>query len=141
MKAKLTIFAVFLLFGGILAAQSGVEIKDLIFRPVNIIDSTSNDLTFEIMFKMNNAANAEHVVVLFGTAQEIGDVLTLQADIFEESGMYYVLFNGDEELISGYETKFYVSLAQPQFSSFSVMTVYIEDTNGNFSNKLFFVKQ
>jgi DNA modification methylase len=39
MKAKLIIFAAFLLFGGILAAQSSVEIKDLLVSPVMEIDT------------------------------------------------------------------------------------------------------
>ena len=141
MKAKLTIFAAFLLFGGILAAQSSVEIKDLIFQPINNSDSTSTDIKFEVMLKMSNPASAEHIVLQFGTVQDSGDIISFQADIVEDEGQYYALFALEQELITGYETKVYIGLTQTQFVAFATLTVYVEDINGQLSNKLYFVKQ
>lgn len=140
MKTKLTILAIFLLIGGYMAAQSDVQIKDIYVQPITGIDSTSNGNKLEVMFKMNNQADASVLHLQFGTSQDLGDVLSVDATIIEQGGQYYVLYQGEEQLIVGYDSGITVELTESQESSYNYITLFIEDINGEESNKLYFIK-
>jgi len=123
-----------------MAAQSSVQIKDIYVQPITGIDSTSMNNQLEVMFKMNNQADASVLHLQFGTAQDLGDVLTIDASIIEQGGQYYVSYGGVEQLIVGYDTSLSVELTQSQESAYSYITLYIGDINGESSNKLYFIK-
>ncbi|PLX06387.1 MAG: hypothetical protein C0596_18140 [Marinilabiliales bacterium] len=123
-----------------MAAQSSVQIKDIYVQPITGIDSTSMNNQLEVMFKMNNQADASVLHLQFGTAQDLGDVLTIDASIIEQGGKYYVSYGGVEQLIVGYDTSLSVELTQSQESAYSYITLYIGDINGESSNKLYFIK-
>ncbi|MFH2143376.1 MAG: hypothetical protein ABIJ97_13205, partial [Bacteroidota bacterium] len=99
MKKLLTFIAFLCIMNSFLVAQTNVEIMDIVVTPVLKIDTITGQLIntngeeLNITFKIKNVTDANKVHVLFGTAQDLGDVLTLQADVIENSGVYYLLFN------------------------------------------------
>jgi hypothetical protein len=94
----------------------------------------------EVMFKMNNQADASVLHLQFGSVQDLGDVLSIEATIFEQGGQYYVSYQGEEQLIVGYDSGITVELTVSQESLYSYITLFIEDIDGEESNKLYFIK-
>ncbi len=89
---------------------------------------------------MNSQEEASVLHLQFGTAQDLGDVLTIDAEIIEQGGQYYVTYGGENQLIIGYDTSLTVELTANQASSYNYITLLVEDSNGEMSNKLYFVK-
>lgn len=139
MRTKTILCAIILLIGGIVAAQSNVQIKDIYVQPITGIESSSTNIQLEVMFKMNNQADASVLHLQFGTSQDLGDVLSIDATIIEQGGQYYVSYQGEEQLIVGYDSGITVELAESQESTYSYITLFVEDINGDESNKLYFI--
>jgi len=121
-------------------SQSNVQIKDIYVQPITGIDSTSTGNQLEMMFKMNNQADASVLHLQFGTAQDLGDVISIEATIIEQGGQYYVSHQGEDILIVGYDSSVTVELTESQESAYGYITLFIEDVNGEESNKLYFIK-
>jgi len=136
---------VFILFISLsVNAQSSIELMDIMVKPVFKPDSAtgvplpSNELN--IMFKMNSAANAVYVHVLIGSAQDSGDIFTLQADIVQQNNQYFVLYNQAQNQIRGYTAQLAVALTPLQLTAYNHITLFVEDNNGQQSNRLYFKK-
>jgi len=140
MKRKLLLLIYISMLAGYISAQSDVQIKDIYVQPVSGIDSVSSDLTLEVMFKMNDPGSASFIHVQFGTAKDSADILSAQAEIVQQNGLYYVSYNGQQEIISGYETKLFTELSPGQESAYAFITLFVEDSEGELSNKLYFTK-
>ena len=119
---------------------------DIAVLPVLRIDTVtrqpinSSEMELDILFKIKNVADASKVHILFGTAQDIGDILTVQADVIENSGIYYLSYNGVLEPVNGYTAKTIVELTSQQETDYSFITLYVEDNTGQETLHLYFVK-
>ncbi len=141
---KLLIFTFSVITPLVIAAQ--VQIIDLNVIPTlkldtvtgNVINTVNTELS--ISFKIENEYQASKVHILFGTSQNIGDILTVEADIIENSGDYFISFNGEQTPISNYSAKTAVTLTPQQLSSYNYLTLYVEETSGSYTDKLYFVK-
>ncbi|MGM0650649.1 MAG: hypothetical protein ACQES1_09115 [Bacteroidota bacterium] len=148
MKKLSSLLIAMLLAGGFVHAQQSeqVEIMDMVVTPAIQIDSvtgqpieTDNE-TLEILFKVNHPENANTIHVLFGTAQDAGDVLSLQGNIVQEDDVYYTSLNGQQEAINGYTAKLHVTLTPQQKEAYNVISLYIEDNENQQTETLYFVK-
>ncbi len=97
MKAKLILFAISLTISGFIAAQSSnVQIMDILVSPVTVIDTSTNlpmqtnGENLAILCKTNDLASVENVTILFGTSENLGDIITVNAEIVESNGTYYL---------------------------------------------------
>jgi len=141
---RLLIFTFSVIAPLIMAAQ--VQLMDLSVTPTlkidtvtgNIINSVNTELS--LLFKIKNEQQASGVHILFGTNQNIGDVLTVEANIYENAGVYYVSYNGIQRPISNYSAEAFIALTPQQLSAYNYITLYVVDNSGNLSNKLYFVK-
>jgi hypothetical protein len=146
MKAKLIIFAAFLLFGGILAAQSSVEIKDLLVSPVMEIDTVTNMpvesdyLKLSVMCKISDISTAETVHVLFGTVENSGDIITVSAEVVSIGGTYYLMFNSVQSEVVDNIFTVNVSLSEVQQESYNFITVFVNDNLDEETEHLVFTK-
>jgi hypothetical protein len=146
MKAKLTIFSVFLLFGGYLAAQSSVEIKDLLVSPVMEIDTVTNMpvesdyLKLSVMCKISDLSTAETVHVLFGTVENSGDIITVSAEVVSIGDTYYLMFNSVQSEVVDNIFTVNVSLSEVQQESFNFITVFVTDNLDVETEHLLFTK-
>ncbi|MFH2142672.1 MAG: hypothetical protein ABIJ97_09635 [Bacteroidota bacterium] len=131
---------------GFLIAQTNVKIMDIVVTPILKIDTitgqpiNTNGEELNIMFKIKNVADADKVHVLFGTAQDLGDVLTIQAEVLENSGIYYISFNGIQKAVNGYTAQTEAVLTTQQLANYANITLYVEDNSGQESSRLYFVK-
>ncbi|HPX76181.1 MAG TPA: hypothetical protein PLW77_06330, partial [Bacteroidales bacterium] len=87
MKAKLILFAISLTISGFIVAQSpNVQIMDILVSPVTMIDTSTNlpiqtnGENLAILCKTNDLASVENVIILFGTSENLGDVITVNAE-------------------------------------------------------------
>jgi hypothetical protein len=146
MKAKLIIFAAFLLFGGILAAQSSVEIKDLLVSPVMEIDTVtnmpveSNYLKLSVMCKISDISSAETIHVLFGTVENTGDILTISADVVSIGDDYFLTFCSEQTEVLDNIFTVNVSLTETQQETYNYITVFVTDNLNEETEHLVFTK-
>ena len=97
MKTKLILFAMSLTISGFITAQSSnVQIMDILVSPVTVIDTSTNlpmqtnGENLAILCKTNDLASVENVTILFGTSENLGDIITVNAEIVESNGTYYL---------------------------------------------------
>jgi len=142
---KKLLFLTFSMFAPLFITAQ-VELMDLSIVPTIKLDTVTGNVIvtanaeLSISFKINNENQASKVHILFGTNQNIGDILTVEADIIENSGVYYILLNGEQTPISNYSAKTAVTLTPQQLSSYNFITLYVEETSGSYTDKLYFVK-
>jgi len=128
------------------SAQTNVSIMDIVVTPVTEIDTVTGEpveqdnTILKIMFKLNNVNEASMAKILFGTAQDSGDILTVQAGFIEDSGIYYLSNNGDQIPVNGYTAQAVVEISGQQEADYSYITLYVEDTNGQETDRLYFKK-
>jgi len=146
MKNKLCILFCISFITACAFSQTDVQILDIVVNPVFEYDTvteqpivTENE-QLNIMFKINSAENADKVYVLFGTEQNTGDVLSLEADIVQENSTYYVVFNGIQEQIVGYTAQLFLELTPAQKDAYNFISLYVKDNQAEVSNRLYFVK-
>jgi len=146
MKRKLKLLFCISLFTTYAFSQTDVQILDIVVNPVFEYDTVTEqpivteNAQLNIMFKINSAANADKVYVLFGTEQDIGNVLSLEADIVQENSTYYVVFNGIQEQIVGYTAQLFLELTPAQKDAYNFISLYVKDNQAEESNRLYFVK-
>ena len=146
MKNKLCILFCISFITACAFSQTDVQILDIVVNPVFEYDTvteqpivTENE-QLNIMFKINSAANAEKVYLLFGTEQDSGNVISVTADIIEEGGLYYVVYNGEQQQINGYTAQMSVELTPEQNQLYNYISLFVKDNEEQESNKLYFVK-
>ncbi len=146
MKTKVLLLICISMLAGYISAQSVVQVKDILVSPVMEIDTITNlplESNFEklsVMCKINDVSSAETVHILFGTAEESGDVLSLEADIINENGVYFISLNGEETQISGNILEADIELSQSQTELFSFITMYVTDNQDQESEHLIFTR-
>jgi hypothetical protein len=146
MKNKLGILFCISFITACAFSQTDVQILDIVVNPVFKYDTiteqpivTENE-QLNIMFKINSAENADKVYVLFGTEQNTGDVLSLEADIVQENSTYYVVFNEIQEQIVGYTAQLFLELTPAQKDAYNFISLFVKDDQAQESNRLYFVK-
>lgn len=146
MKAKLTIFAAFLFFGGILAAQSSVEIKDLLVSPVMEIDTVTNMpvesdyLKLSVMCKISDISSAETIQILFGTVEDTGDIVTISANVVSIGDDYFLAYNSEQTEVTDNIFTVNVSLTETQQEAYNFITVFVTDNLDVQTEHLVFTK-
>lgn len=146
MRAKLTIFAVFLLFGEILAAQSSVEIKDLLVSTVMEIDTVTNMpvesdyLKLSVMCKISYISFAETVQILLGTVENTGDIVTISANVVSVGDVYFLAYNSEQTEVTDNVFTVNVSLSETQQEAYNYITVFVTDAENEESEHLVFTK-
>lgn len=141
MKLKnFLISGLFLLLISLVNAQSTVKIIDLIVTHVVTVDNQQqgNTTILNIRFKIKNVEQASKAYIYFGTVQDANDVLSLQADFVNNSGIYYLDLNGEQTEVNGYAAQINIELTQQQESTYNYITLFVEDNNGEITSKLYF---
>lgn len=144
MKTKIILLILFLWGFNINAQSQSIQILDISVTPIlysGMNPPAPGDSTeLLIQFKINNVQNASSTNILFGTAQNIGDILSLQPVFIQNTGDYYLELNGTYYPVNGYNANIKVKLSPQQFTDFNYITLFIVDNNSLLSNKLYFHK-
>lgn len=147
MKAKLILFAISLTISGFIAAQSSnVQIMDILVSPVTVIDTSTNlpmqtnGENLAILCKTNDLASVENVIILFGTSENLGDIITVNAEIVENDGIYYLSIGNEMQKLQENVISATIELSQQQLETYNFITTYVIDNAEQQSNHLVFTK-
>jgi len=146
MKAKLALFAVFILLTGYLAAQSNVKIKDILVSPVMEVDTITNlpvESDFEklaILCKVNDITQVQTVQILVGTIQDGGDIISVSADIINYGEDFFLVYNDEQFKIVDNIITANIELSQIEHETYNYITLFVVDENNQESNHLIFTK-
>ncbi|HOE39017.1 MAG TPA: hypothetical protein PLG05_06825 [Bacteroidales bacterium] len=147
MKAKLILFAISLTISGFIVAQSSnVQIMDILVSPVTMIDTSTNlpmqtnGENLAILCKTNDLASVENVIILFGTSENLGDVITVNAEIVENDGAYYLSIGNEMQKLQENVISATIELSQQQLEAYNFITMYVIDNAEQQSNHLVFTK-
>lgn len=123
-----------------------LKILDLSVYPAIEVDAVTGSpldtsiVSYNLDFKVNDASSAATVRMLFGTAQNTGDILDNTATIVLQGGQYSVLYSGVNYPINGYSTSIKVNLTNTQDADYNYITLFLFDNLGQESNRLYFSK-
>ncbi|MFY9590508.1 MAG: hypothetical protein WAP54_00810 [Bacteroidales bacterium] len=147
MKAKLILFAISLTISGFIVAQSSnVQIMDILVSPVTMIDTSTNlpmqtnGENLAILCKTNDLASVENVIILFGTSENLGDIITVNAEIVENDGIYYLSIGNEMQKLQENVISATIELSQQQLETYNFITTYVIDNAEQQSNHLVFTK-
>ena len=147
MKAKLILFAISLTISGFIVAQSSnVQIMDILVSPVTMIDTSTNlpmqtnGENLAILCKTNDLASVENVIILFGTSENLGDIITVNAEIVENDGIYYLSIGNEMQKLHENVISATIELSQQQLETYNFITTYVIDNAEQQSNHLVFTK-
>lgn len=147
MKAKLILFAISLTISGFIAAQSSnVQIMDILVSPVTMIDTSTNlpmqtnGENLAILCKVNDLASVENVIILFGTSENLGDIITVNGEIVENDGTYYLSIGNEMQKLQENVISATIELSQQQLEAYYFITMYVIDNAEQQSNQLVFTK-
>ncbi|MBI4645643.1 MAG: hypothetical protein HY738_03355 [Bacteroidia bacterium] len=136
----LTLFAIMSWQGG-QAQTSPVKLLDLSLFP--LIETGLPDAyptKYRISFKISDISLAQTVHFMLGTAQNQSDILSAEATVVNNNGVYYLSHNSAEFPMLGKEARFELIITQAQWEAFSVATLFVTDTAGQNTNSLYFNK-
>ncbi len=140
---KQQIFLLLALFAYMgLYAQSEIQIKDIVVKPVPVIETdsvTPNAELMSVMFKVNDITNIENAYILVGTTANSDDIAGLEANITNNGDAYFVNFNGETRQIYGNVIEIQILLDENQMNEFNFITAYAGNDTEN-SNSLIFQK-
>lgn len=146
MKAKLTIFAIFILLGGYIAAQSNVQITDILVSPILEVDTITN-LPVEsdveqlaILCKINDVTTAQTVQILVGTTEGSGNILSISANIVNDTEGSFLVYNDESFEIADNIITANIELSLLQTEMYNFITLFVIDENEEESNHLTFTK-
>lgn len=121
------------------AQTSSVHIKDLILLPDE--SNQGNDTInkhYKLVVKIDSASLGNRIFLLFGTTVNQGNILSKQG-YFQSNGTNYVVnYNNVSFPITKYSITLPVSFPKSYFPSLQFLTVYVEQSNGVLSNKLYY---
>ena len=147
MKAKLILFAISLTISGFIVAQSSnVQIMDILVSPVTMIDTSTNlpmqtnGENLAILCKTNDLASVENVIILFGTSENLGDIITVNAEIVENDGIYYLSIGNEMQKLQENVISATIELSQQQLEAYNFITMFVIDNAEQQSNQLVFTK-
>ncbi len=123
-----------------------VKLLDLSVYPSTQVDSITGlpvDTTivsFNLDFKINNVAEANQARLLIGTTKNSDDVINLTATFSQSAGQYFLNCNNTSNVVNGYNARIKASLTGTQESAFHYITLYLIDSQGKETNRLYFTK-
>ena len=126
--------------------QTNVKLMDIGITPVLNIDSLTGlpiDTTvvdINVSFKIKNIDQADKAYFLFGTVQDSSDVFSAQADIINSGGNYYLSYNGNQLAVNNYTAQSIIQLSAQQDADYNYITLYVKDTAGQESSRLYLEK-
>jgi hypothetical protein len=125
------------------AQSTTVKILDVAVTPVMYASmvnppSSADSTELLIQFKINSASQALDAKLLFGTTQDVGDVLSLQPVFSQSGGNYFLNLNGENFPVTGYNARVRIKLSPQQMQALAFLTLFVTDVNGLPSNKLYF---
>ena len=141
-KAVIALFLFLNIIPELTKAQSLVKIIDLSVSTLISTDTTyQNDTTIlKVIFKIKNKTLASKAHYLLGTAQDLGDVITAEGQFSTQGGITYITLNGSLKEVEGYNASAIFKLNNQQNMQFNYITVYVEDSTGQITDKLYFKK-
>ena len=127
------------------AYTQALKILDLSVYPVSIVDTSGNivdtsTISYNLDFKINSTALASSVRIMVGTNPDSGNVLDNTATFNLQGGVINILFNGVATPLVGYNATIKLNLNTTQDYDFNHITLYVTDTQGLESNRLYFAK-
>lgn len=130
------------LFSSNLQAQSSVRVIDFqISEMAHSVDSIQMDsIALTAQFKIKSADIADSLFLYLGTAQNMGDVLTIQGIFISQGGGNFISFSEQLEEIQNYHGKLSFRLSIQQYNAFTDATLSIKDKTGVYAPKLYFKK-
>ncbi|MBI5219377.1 MAG: hypothetical protein HY958_10650 [Bacteroidia bacterium] len=144
MKTKilfLVIAACFFRFGAS-SQTTPVRIIDFMVLPAYSVDTTQqgDTIMLNVLFKTDNAAQANKAMLFFGTANDASDVKLVQANFSIANDTTFITYSGTTKPVVSYATNIWVKLSQQQYDIFSHATLYVEDISGLQTERLYFQK-
>ncbi|MFN4233848.1 MAG: hypothetical protein ACK4IK_03475 [Bacteroidia bacterium] len=135
-RLKLIVLFILSLNSNYLVGQNSiVTIKDVVFMPLNI-DSSS--VQSYVSFVVDNPSAVSHITYLFGSDKDIGDIITVTGTCVHQGNNHFLNINNTQYPIISLSVKVPFNITYNNFIAINYITVYIDDTTGNFSNKLYF---
>lgn len=142
MKKTLFLIALLSITAITYSQTSPVKIIDLAVIPGvkadTLLQTDSTDLI--VNFKVKNSNQASSAFFLFGTAQDVGDIFSINGTFLNQSGTIYLITNGYQNEIADYSAQAFIKLSGQQNTDFNYLTVYVQDNSGLITDKLYFKK-
>jgi hypothetical protein len=119
---------------------------DILVSPVTVIDTSTNlpmqtnGENLAILCKTNDLASVENVIILFGTSENLGDIITVNAEIVENDGIYYLSIGNEMQKLQENVISATIELSQQQLETYNFITTYVIDNAEQQSNHLVFTK-
>lgn len=129
-----------------MAQSSNVQIMDILVSPVTMIDTSTNlpmqtnGENLAVLCKVNDLALVENVTILFGTSENLGDIITVNAEIVENDGIYYLSIGNEMQKLQENVISATIELSQQQLETYNFITLYVIDNAEQQSNHLVFTK-
>lgn len=126
--------------------STSVKLLDLSVYPAMELDSITglpidtSTISFNLDFKINDVSNANQARILFGTIQNSSNVLDITATFSQVAGQYYLNYNGNSNVVTGYNARVRAGLTGTQENTYHYITLYLLDNQGQETNRLYFVK-
>ncbi len=124
-----------------LFATAQIKLLDLSIVPAVSTDSSSvTNPILNVRFKIKNAAEAEKIIVWFGTQANENDILIAESSISQNGTEVLITYNGLSIPIINYSAEIKIPLTVSQNSEYHYITLYAKKADGTESNRLSFGK-
>lgn len=123
-------------------AQTSVRIIDFLVLPAYHTDTVAqtDTVVLNVMFKTKNAVQANKAMLLFGTANDAGDIKLAEANFTTANDTTFIVYNGLSEPVLNYATNITIMMPRQQYDAFTHATLYVEDSNSLQTQHLYFQK-
>ena len=144
-KSAIAIFA-FVFYFACVNAQTSIQIKDIYVSPVMVIDTITNlpvesdGETLAVLCKVNDLSSVESVIILFGTDENVGDVVSVNGVISVSDETYYLTIGSEIQELEDNIISATIVLTQQQSDAYNFITMYAIDDAEQESNHLVFTK-
>ncbi len=122
-------------------APAQIKLLDLSVIPNVSTDSSSGtNIIMDVRFKVKNAAEAEKIIIWFGSQVNTNDVLNIEASIIQNGTEVLINYNGLSIPVRNYGAEIKVPLTVFQNSAYHYITLFAKKADGTESNRLSFIK-
>lgn len=141
MKKYVLVIVFFCSWGWISAQTSTVRIMDfhvLNSKPDSTLAADSVELV--VSFKIDRPDFSSKAHIYFGSQQDGSDIASMESSFISQAGKNYTSYKGTLNEIIGYKADVLVRISSQQFSDLHYVTLFIEDTGGLFTSRLYWNK-
>ncbi|MBN2778862.1 MAG: hypothetical protein JXR36_14585, partial [Bacteroidales bacterium] len=96
--------------------------------------------TLAVLCKVNDLSSVESVIILFGTDENVGDVVTVNGVISVSDGTYYLSIGNEIQELEENIISATIELSQQQSEAYNFITMYAIDDAEQESNHLVYTK-